>query len=83
MKKIFYLALFILGFPANAYAYLDPGVGSILFQGLAAGLLFLGVFWRHVKNTIKRIFRMDTPEEEINKTNKEKTSGEQSVEEDK
>ena len=49
------LALFI--FPSNAYAYMDPGTGSMLLQVLAASLLGLGVFWRRITTFLKGVFR--------------------------
>ncbi len=48
-------------FPANAYAYLDPGSGSYLFQlglGFLLGALFaVKVFWNNILSFIKRLFR--------------------------
>lgn len=42
----------------NAHAYLDPGTGSILLQGLLAGVVgFLGVvkiYWRKILAWFKR-----------------------------
>ena len=41
-------------FTQNAYAYLDPGTGSILIQGLiaaiAGGLFTLRMYWQRIKN---------------------------------
>ena len=48
-KVFFFVILFGL-FSSNAYAYLDPGTGSILFQGLVAALatgLATAKFWWH------------------------------------
>ena len=39
-----------LALPASAYAYIDPGTGSILIQGLIAGLAFIAAFWRRIRN---------------------------------
>ena len=52
MKKIFSIVLLSLIFTGNAHAYLDPGTGSILLQGLLAGLLAIGVFWRKLKDYV-------------------------------
>lgn len=38
-----------------AYAYLDPGTGSIILQALAAGVLALGVGWRWIINFFKNL----------------------------
>lgn len=47
-------------FQPSAYAYLDPGSGSYLFQILLAfalGALFsLKVFWKKITGSFKRIF---------------------------
>lgn len=49
------LAAFVL-LTGNAHAYLDPGTGSVLLQGLLAGLLALGAFWRQVKQWARGLF---------------------------
>ena len=38
MKKLF-IRLFYFVFTVNAYAYLDPGTGSIILSAIIAGLL--------------------------------------------
>jgi hypothetical protein len=43
-------------FPSDAYAYLDPGTGSMMLQALAAGIIAAGVFWRRILNACKRFF---------------------------
>lgn len=47
------LALFNLLFPQNAYAYIDPGSASYVFQVILAAfigaLFFLKLFWRKIK----------------------------------
>jgi hypothetical protein len=48
-------ALCILVFSTNrAYAYLDPGTGSMLIQGLlaaiAAASVSIGIFWRRLRS---------------------------------
>ena len=49
-----------LALPDKAYAYIDPGTGSYLFQLLMAGL-FVGIFgvrvlWGRIKAFSKRVF---------------------------
>ena len=38
----------------NAYAYLDPGTGSMILQSILASFLFIGtgigLFWNKIKN---------------------------------
>jgi hypothetical protein len=42
----------------NAYAYIDPGSGSLLLQVIIAGLISAGVavkmFWRNIRNALFR-----------------------------
>jgi hypothetical protein len=57
MKRLTSLSLLILGVllisTDDAYAYLDPGTGSILLQGLIAGIaaasFVIGGYWTKVK----------------------------------
>lgn len=50
--------LFILMFNTSAYAYLDPGLGSILLQGIIAGIaavsLTIKIYWQKIKNFFKK-----------------------------
>ena len=45
--------LLCLVFPSSAYAYIDPGTGSLIFQMLLAGLIgilfAIKVYWRKIK----------------------------------
>ncbi|HJT62620.1 MAG TPA: hypothetical protein VJ797_13200 [Burkholderiales bacterium] len=52
---IFFAAL--LAWIAPAYAYLDPATGSILLQGLIAGIAGLTVVLRLYWQRIKALFR--------------------------
>lgn len=48
--KVFFSFILFGLFSSNAHAYLDPGTGSILFQGLIAALatgLATAKFWWH------------------------------------
>ncbi|MEM7194035.1 MAG: hypothetical protein AAF402_03735 [Pseudomonadota bacterium] len=63
----FRLAVFpvVLAFacPSVAFAYLDPGTGSIIFQGIVAGIaaaLATGKFWWH---RVKSIFTRSPDEQ--------------------
>jgi hypothetical protein len=55
MSKFKFLCLIIglISYTSPVYAYLDPGTGSVLLQGLIAGLAvtisFLSVYWQKVK----------------------------------
>ena len=62
MKKIVLLAALATGATAmstqEAHAYLDPGTGSMLLQGLIAGLaatsVVIGRYWYKVKSYFVR-----------------------------
>ena len=60
-RLIFFLSIFLISSPA--YAYLDPGIGSLILQALAAGLAvvvgYISLFWNKLKTfTLK--FRKDS-----------------------
>jgi len=52
--NILILSAIILILAENAFAYLDPGTGSMILQSLIAGFLFVGtavgLFWQKIKN---------------------------------
>ena len=52
--NILLLALGLVCIPRDAFAYLDPGTGSYIFQILIAGLLgaafAIKIFWIRIKN---------------------------------
>ncbi|MCK4785238.1 MAG: hypothetical protein KAV87_15925 [Desulfobacteraceae bacterium] len=59
-KLIISLIVFfvLMLFVKPAYAYLDPGTGSMLLQALIAGVtIFIGVFWRRLRSSFSRFFR--------------------------
>jgi hypothetical protein len=54
VKMKFIVAIIILAFWVTpAYAYLDPGTGSILLQGIlagiAAGITTISLYWKKIK----------------------------------
>ena len=55
VSNLKYLCLIVglISYTSPAYAYLDPGTGSILLQGLIAGIAmtmaFLSIYWQKVK----------------------------------
>lgn len=63
-------ALLLLGWSGASHAYLDPGTGSMLLQGLLAGIagaaVVLRLYWYRVKsfwqNLLSRKSRGGTPE---------------------
>tara|TARA_B100000401_G_C52762406_1_gene698875 strand:- start:636 stop:848 length:213 start_codon:yes stop_codon:yes gene_type:complete len=55
MKKILISSfVFVILFSNNAFAYLDPGTGSIILQAIlgaiAAGATWCSIYWQKVKN---------------------------------
>ena len=59
-KKLLYLLILFSINPSIAYAYLDPGTGSIILQAIigafAAFFTSIYLFWAKVKNFFKKIF---------------------------
>lgn len=61
MIKHFFLltvlcAIAVLAAPDKAYAYMDPGTGSVILQALAAILVAVGGGWYAFKHRIKSFF---------------------------
>ena len=60
LKFFIILMLLTVVFPAKAYAYIDPGTGSYLFQLLiatAVGSLFaIKMFWVNIKTFFSKLF---------------------------
>ena len=52
--KFLCLIIGLISYTSPAYAYLDPGTGSMLLQGLIAGLAVfisvLSIYWQKVKS---------------------------------
>ncbi len=52
-ERLIYLLITLLFSTESAYAYIDPGTGSILLQGLIAGiaaaLVVIKLYWYKVK----------------------------------
>lgn len=62
MKKILITFVFLYSIlSTNAFAYLDPGTGSIILQAIlgaiAAGFSYCVFYWNKVKNFFKKIFK--------------------------
>ena len=47
----------VLAFPSDAYAYIDPGAGSLIYQTVLAVLLGLGFFLRSTREKIARVVK--------------------------
>jgi high-affinity Fe2+/Pb2+ permease len=65
MLKFFLYFIFIYSvlFLGRAYAYLDPGTGSIIIQAIigfiAAGIAAISIYWQKFKNLLKKTFKKD------------------------
>jgi heme/copper-type cytochrome/quinol oxidase subunit 4 len=58
MKKILLIPLIYFLFMGNAYAYLDPGTGSILLSAIVAVIATIKHYWILIKNFLKeKIFK--------------------------
>ncbi len=57
MKRVVLHSLILLFLvSAPAHAYLDPGVGSVVLQALAAAAIGVSIFWRGIIHKIKSFF---------------------------
>jgi hypothetical protein len=77
LLKLFLAALLCSSAPA--YAYLDPGTGSIIIQGLigaiAAGSITAKLYWHQIKHKIDSFRNSDTVAEgEETEDTKQQTS---------
>lgn len=70
MKKlvVFLVGAFFVFFYSNsAFAYLDPGTGSMILQSILAAFLFvgtgIGIFWRRIKIFFKKLKKDDSTKE--------------------
>ena len=69
MKKTLYLTIIIFTFNINqAFAYLDPGTGSIILQAIlgfiAAALAYFSFYWNKVKSFLTKLFRKNKKSEQ-------------------
>jgi len=62
---------FLMFFTKSAYAYLDPGTGSMMIQvalaGIAAASVSIGIFWKRIKLFFRRISGREKKEEQKSK----------------
>jgi hypothetical protein len=72
MHLFFIITALFLVTAQPAAAYLDPGTGSLILQGLIAtastALVFISLGWQSVKHTIARLLgRISPPKDEAKK----------------
>jgi len=67
MSRLVVLSVLVLLAASPAYAYLDPGTGSVLVQALLAGLAVgsaaVAAFWTRIRQFLARRPRPDQPPE--------------------
>ncbi len=68
------LLIALLSLSHSAFAYFDPATGSILLQGLLAGLAGLWLTWRLFMDKIKRFLGLKKEIASEAEHDKEKTS---------
>lgn len=51
------LPLYLLIMPSPAYAYIDPGTGSLILQAIVAGGITALVYFRNIRRKILSFFR--------------------------
>tara|TARA_Y100000590_G_C15693811_1_gene1004403 strand:- start:487 stop:711 length:225 start_codon:yes stop_codon:yes gene_type:complete len=60
IKFIIFQTLFVVVFNNAAYAYLDPGTGSVILQAIVAGVaaFFTGIvfYWKKLQVFLNKIF---------------------------
>ena len=72
MSKFFIISFTLIFFyKVNAYAYLDPGTGSIILQALAGAIAAISSFFYYYGKKIKDFFKKFKKE---NKEDKKKDS---------
>tara|TARA_Y100000591_G_C21280499_1_gene427047 strand:+ start:170 stop:373 length:204 start_codon:yes stop_codon:yes gene_type:complete len=61
LKQIILIIIVSL-YSFNAYAYIDPGTGSVLLQALLGAVAAIGayitLYWRKFKNFLNKIFKI-------------------------
>ena len=71
MKNCLFMVVYFI-YVTPAYAYLDPGTGSMILQalvgGIAAGLAVISIYFQRIKTLYKNLFsksnQSDGPDEE-------------------
>ena len=58
MYKFIAILILFLIFNSKAYAYIDPGIGSIMLQaiigGIAATIFTIKIYWQKIKDFFKK-----------------------------
>tara|TARA_Y100000591_G_C21765779_1_gene662718 strand:- start:1084 stop:1281 length:198 start_codon:yes stop_codon:yes gene_type:complete len=54
MKNLCVIFIIYFGLTSNAYAYLDPGTGSVILSAIIAGIVAIKTYWLSIINKIKK-----------------------------
>ena len=57
VKRITALAITLAVLPSPAFAYIDPAVGSMLFQGIIGAIAVLGTAWYTLRQKVSEIVK--------------------------
>jgi len=60
MKKLYIIFFLYFGLTSNAYAYLDPGTGSVILSAIIAGIVSIKSYWLTILYKIKKFFKKKT-----------------------
>jgi len=69
-KKIFLIILIYFSTNSYAFAYIDPGTGSLILQGIIALFGAIAVYLGYPIRFIKKLFKSKKKEEKDNSQNK-------------
>jgi hypothetical protein len=65
VKILLPVSVFTIAFVTPAFAYLDPGTGSMIVQAIVGGIAVagatVGVYWTKVKSLTSRLFGTQPP----------------------
>lgn len=65
MRILLPVAVFSIALTSPAFAYLDPGTGSMILQAIVGGIAVagatLGVYWAKVRSVADRFFGAKPP----------------------
>ena len=53
MNKLYLVVSIYFFLTSNAYAYLDPGTGSIILSAIVAGLVTIKTYWQMIIEKVK------------------------------
>ena len=62
--KIIYMILIIGVISKPAWAYIDPGIGSMFVQGIIAALLLIPFYFKKIFRKVKRLLVKDLKNKE-------------------